>query len=275
MEGNLRELSQHLKEASSLLSTLLDSGQLSSANSINGIINNQAAVVPQSTVSRSTAASTASRSEETAVRSEVRSGIGLSTAIGSRIGSAVARARSMITSSASGSAYSRLSQRERLRASTSAASNQLTNKRQKKETVPLKKVFEFVLANITVESESWAITDENIALRGLIETTTASKEAEIRAEIGKATRLKYPMVSDSDFEFLRATRRKLSKPVSCQSYDYQQVKLLAGQGSIYVKLKDGLECLLVDDSCDDEGTVFRNEMLNLNYTMIVQIRYLK
>ena len=68
MEGNLRELSQHLKEASSLLSTLLDSGQLSSANSINGIhINNQAAVVPQSTVSRSTAASTASRSEETAV----------------------------------------------------------------------------------------------------------------------------------------------------------------------------------------------------------------
>jgi hypothetical protein len=126
MEGNLRELSQHLKEASSLLSTLLDSGQLSSANSINGIINNQAAVVPQSTVSRSTAASTASRSEETAVRSEVRSGIGLSTAIGSRIGSAVARARSMITSSASGGAYSRLSQRERLRASTSAASNQLT-----------------------------------------------------------------------------------------------------------------------------------------------------
>ena len=83
------------------------------------------------------------------------------------------------------------------------------------------------------------------------------------------------MVSDSDFEFLRATRRKLSKPVSCQSYYYQQVKLLAGQGSIYVKLKDGLGCLLVDDSCDDEGTVFRNEMLNLNYTMIVQIRILE
>jgi hypothetical protein len=40
--------SQHLKEASSLLSTLLDSCQLSSANSINGIINNQAAVVPSS-----------------------------------------------------------------------------------------------------------------------------------------------------------------------------------------------------------------------------------
>ena len=70
---------------------------------------------------------------------------------------------------------------------------------------PLKKTFEFVLVNISVESESWAITDENIVLRRLIELTTAMKEAEIRAEIGKATRMNFPMVSDTDFEFLRAT----------------------------------------------------------------------
>jgi hypothetical protein len=131
----------------------------------------------------------------------------------------------MITSSASGGAYSRLSQRERLRASSSIGDNQSTNKRKKKETSPLKKAFEFVLVNISVESESWTIADENIVLRGLIELTAASKEAEIRAEIGKATRMKFPMISDTDFEFLRATRRKLSKLVSCQSFDYQQVKL--------------------------------------------------
>ena len=103
---------------------------------------------------------------------------------------------------------------------------------------------------------------------------TASKEAEIRAEIGKATRMKFPMVGDTDFQFLRATRRKLSQPVSCQSYDYQQVKLLAGQESIYLKLKDGLECLIVDDTCDDEGTVFRSHMLTVSYTTIVQITVL-
>ena len=259
MEQNFRELSQHLREASSLLSTILDSGQLPGANSSNS--NNHAGVVPtimsNSTPSTTTTLSS-SRSGETAVRSELRPGIGLSTAIGSRIGTAVARARSMITSSASGGAYSRLSQRERLRATTSVGTNQPTNKRKKKETGPITKAFEFVLVNISVESESWAITDENIVLRGLIELTTASKEAEIRAEIGKATRMKFPMVSDTDFQFLRATRRKLSQPVSCQSYDYQQVKLLAGQGSIYLKLKDGLECLFVDDTCDDEGTVFRS-----------------
>ena len=121
----------------------------------------------------------------------------------------------------------------------------------------MKKAFEFVLVNVSVENESWPITDENTALRGLIEVTTVSKEAETRTEIGKATRFKYPMVNDGDFEFLRATKRKLSKPVSCQSYDYEQIKLLAGQGSIYVKLKHGLDGLLVGDpSGDDEDIMF-------------------
>ena len=245
MEESLRDLSQHLKEVSSLLSTLVDSGQLRCPNSSND--GNQAAI---------------NSSPTSTVRSESQprsSGSGLSTAnIRNRIGSAIAHARSIITSSASTGVYSRLSQRERLRASTSAAIvNQPTSKRKKKDTSPSKKAFEFVLVNASVENESWAITDENTALRGLIEVTTVSKGKEIRAEIGKATRFKYPMVNDGDFEFLRDTRRKLSKPVSCLSYDYEQIKLLAGQGSIYVKLKDGLDCLLVDvPSGDDEGNMF-------------------
>ena len=42
-----------------------------------------------------------------------------------------------------------------------------------------------------------------------------------------------------------------------QSAVYEQIKLRAVQGSIYVKLKDGLDCLLVDDpSGDDEGIMF-------------------
>lgn len=245
MEENLRELSKHLREASTLLSTVLDDGHSTSVDGINA--NNQ----PTAASSSRSTTNTASTSQQTSVRS----GIGLSTAIGSRIGSAVARARSMITSSASRGAYSKLGQRERLRAASTPATNQPTNKRQKKEAVPVKKAFEFVLVNVTNENESWAITDETVVLRGLIEITTQSNEAEIRAEIGNATRTKYPMVSDSDFEFLRATRRKLSKPVSCQSYDYQQVKLLSGQGSIYLKLKDGLDCLFIDDddNSDDQG----------------------
>ena len=46
--------------------------------------------------------------------------------------------------------------------------------------------------------------------------------------------------------FLPANRRKLSIPVSCGEYSYKQVKLLCGQGAIYVKLKSGLNCLICD-----------------------------
>lgn len=267
MEENLRELSKRLSEASSLLTTVLDSGQLSSeSRSVQNIRTNDTTHSSTTSTARiSHSLSGTSRSRETSVSTNPPSGNGLSNAIGHRIGSAVARARSMITSSSSGGLYSRLSRRERLRASS--PSSQLNNKRSKQEAAPLKKVFEFVLVNVCAESESWIINDENVALRGLIEITTASNEAEIRSEIGKATRIKFPMVSDSDFEFLRASRRKLSKPVNCRAFDYQQVKLLAGQGSIYIKVKDGLDCLFIDESSlnevDEEGMFFQIDNADL------------
>ena len=86
MEENLRNLSQHLREASSLLSTFLDSDQLCCPNSSNG--GNQAVI--------NSSSGSSVRSGE--VRSEVQprsSGTRFSAAsIGNRIGSAVARARS-------------------------------------------------------------------------------------------------------------------------------------------------------------------------------------
>jgi hypothetical protein len=87
MEHNFRELSQHLSKASSLLSTILDSGQLPGGISSNS--NYEAGAVP-TVVSNSTPST--SRSDEPAVRSALRPGIGLSTAIGGRIGTAVVRA---------------------------------------------------------------------------------------------------------------------------------------------------------------------------------------
>ena len=256
MKERIRELSQHLRDTSSLLSTFLDSGCLPSSSSSIGSGSEEDAT----RISTTTSSTTTSRSHATTGAGGPMGGLGLSRAVNitNRIGNAVARARTMISTSATRGVYSRLSQRERLRSSASSVvDNNNRSKRRKIDTDNVKKVFEFVLVNISVGSESWAITDDNILLRGLVDVTTTSKEDEIRAEIGKAIRSKYPMITDSDFEFLRATRRKLSKPVNIQSYDYPHVKLLAGQGSIYLKLKDGFDCLLVEDENafdNDEGT---------------------
>ena len=52
--------------------------------------------------------------------------------------------------------------------------------------------------NINTESENWSIAEENVALRGLFQGTTSSREAEIRQAIGNAIRKKYFMISDHD-----------------------------------------------------------------------------
>ena len=60
--------------------------------------------------------------------------------------------------------------------------------------------------------ENLAINHDNIVFRGF----------------GDAIRLKYPLVGNRDFVSLRANRRKLRIPFSCEEYTYKQVKLLCG-----------------------------------------------
>ena len=96
------------------------------------------------------------------------------------------------------------------------------------------------------EEENLSINHDNILLRGFVNLVSTDGEADIRSKIGDAIRLKHPLIGNRDFVFLRANRRKLSIPVSCGEYSYKQVKLLCGQGAIYVKLKSGLNCLISD-----------------------------
>jgi hypothetical protein len=134
---------------------------------------------------------------------------------------------------------SRLNQRERLRASPRSAAPATGSSEAKK---PIKnnineqqKPFEFALTNYGDEDEcdEYMITSNNIMLRGFVNLMTTDSESNIRAKIGEAIRLKYPLVRNNDFVFLRANRRKLSIPVTSQEYSFKQLKLLAGQGAIY------------------------------------------
>ena len=75
----------------------------------------------------------------------------------------------------------------------------------------------------------------------------------LRRKLGEVTRVKVPTVTDSYFVFVRAIRRKLSIPVTCDSFAYKQLKVVAGQGAIYVKLKPGFECLLENNDSSDDG----------------------
>ena len=150
----------------------------------------------------------------------------------------------MIQQSWSKGLYSRLGKRERLRATKPADA-----KSKKPRVVNEKpKVFEFVLLQ-TEESDDKGILvfeESMVALRGFIDIPKDANEKVIHDKLGEAIRMKFPMVTDTDFEFVQANRWRITKPVSVGEYNFSQMKLLAGQGCIYLKMKDGLDCLLVE-----------------------------
>ena len=166
----------------------------------------------------------------------------------SNISSAVERARSMLQRSRSTGLCSRLNQRERLRAASPSTVPSSSGGKKQKTAPEQPKPFEFALMYVEDddEEENLSINHDNILLRGFVNLVSTDGMADIRSKIGNAIRLKHPLIGNKDSVFLRANRRKLSIPVSCGEYSYKQVKLLCGQGAIYVKLKSGLNCLISD-----------------------------
>ena len=220
-DNRMQQLSRHLREANSILTSFIAPS-------------NQSNTSQSSTVANP-------------------SGTSPSTSTSTTVGSVLNRARAMISRSVSNGAFTRLGRRERLRAtagSSQSASNPTLKKRKEEA-----KVYEFVLVEVKdTEPMPWSLSEDKVLLRGIIEIDSACKEIEIREQIGKAVRMKYANISNDDLQFLRATRRKLSKPVNCGSFDFKQIKLLAGQGAVYIKLKDWAYCLLEDDASVDDET---------------------
>ena len=56
----------------------------------------------------------------------------------------------------------------------------------------------------------WAISEEILLTRGLIELTTCNKEHEIRQKIGNAIRQHYVLTGDNNFSIFESYRRKLT-----------------------------------------------------------------
>ena len=228
MEANLRNLANSLGECSRLVSQVLAS---SSSSSNTNVTDSVTRVTDSRVVSENNLSST-------------------------NVSSAVQRARSMLQRSQSSGLCTRLNQRERLRAA-SPSSVPAGSGAKKQKTTQEPKPFEFALVYVEdgdeENQENLAINHDNIVLRGFVNLSTTDGEAEIRSKIGDAIRLKYPLVGNRDFVFLRANRRRLSTPVSCEEYTYKQVKLLCGQGAIYIKLKSELNCLICDDDANSSA----------------------
>ena len=241
MEEHLRSLAASLGECSRIVSQVLESSNLgSSAN-----VSNEATQVLPANSGRSAG----------------------------NVSDAIERARSMLQRSQNTGLCSRLNQRERLRATSSPSSSVGDKKAKKPKESEQSKPFEFALV-YEEDDEEFVINNNNILLRGFVHLVSTDGEAEVHRKIGDAVRLKYPLVSNNDFVFLRANRRKLSKPVTCEEYAYKQVKLLCGQGAIYITMKRELSCLLSDNEGNsligDDDLPGKNIVLSIRTTVYLQ-----
>ncbi len=226
MDENLRRLSRCLKEAGKIVE------QITSGDS---------AAVPSTEARTQTPPQSVNYPVSSAPSSANRM------AAMSTVSLAVDRARSMLNQSQLRGACSRLNSRERLRATSTSVSS--APKRAKQE---FEKAFEFVLVKypeqdadgLPIDFDNWQLSDECIVLRGFVTLKSEANEAAVRKAIADAIQLKYPNVTPSDLEFLKANRRKLTRPVNCQEYSFKQIKLLAGQDCIYVTIKAGFDFVL-------------------------------
>ena len=80
----------------------------------------------------------------------------------------------------------------------------------------------------------------------------------------RAINKSYELIGENDFEFLVASRRTLTTPVSSCEYNYNAIKLLCGQGSIYIRMREEMEFLLEPRNVSDEESDLK-QSINDNY----------
>ena len=157
----------------------------------------------------------------------------------------------MITNASQSGAMRGLNQRERLRSTPYPS---------KKPSETLKKVKFVLVRNCNATEQNITISDEIIILRGLVELQSSFKEADIRKSLIEAIKGSYPLLNEDDFVFMMATRRTLTEPVKSCEFDFNSIKLLIGQGSLYVMLKEHKEFLLKNSFSSDEDLLSTNAL---------------
>ena len=147
--------------------------------------------------------------------------------------------------------YRRLNRNERVRAAAAATS---TKSKKEKKSKPLeKKPFEFALLRAKSEESDEedaveTLKKENIVERGMIELAEDDSEATVRAKVASSLKSQFSLLGPNDFEFVKVTQKTLSvlRLAENTEYNYNVVKKLAGQGLLYIRVKQAFDFVLTE-----------------------------
>ena len=161
------------------------------------------------------------------------------------------RAQGMLSESSSTGLCRRLNRQERLRA---AAGTSYQRTSQAKSTAKKqKKVLEFALLRYWDADD----TDEvhhlkwnSIIASGILELEECADENTIRKAVKESLKVKFPLIGINDFEFVKVCYKAVStlQLGPGTEYNYSVTKKMAGQGLLYLKVKQGFEFIYNGDA---------------------------
>ena len=190
------------------------------------------------------------------------------------IGETLVRARSMMQTSTNTGFYRRLNRNERLRAAAAATSTSTKSKKEKKSKPLEKKPFEFALLRAKSEEDDEedaveTLKKENIVERGMIELAEDDSEATVRAKIASSLKSQYSLLGPNDFEFVKVTQKTVSvlRLAENTEYNYNVVKKLAGQGLLYIRVKQAFDFVLTEQvDLEEDQSEIESYQQDTNFT---------
>ena len=161
------------------------------------------------------------------------------------------RAQGMLSESSSTGLCRRLNRQERLRA---AAGTSYQRTSQAKSTAKKqKKVLEFALLRCWDADD----TDEvhhlkwnSIIASSILELEECADENTIRKAVKESLKVKFPLIGINDFEFVKVRYKAVStlQLGPGTEYNYSVIKMMAGQGLLYLEVKQGFEFIYNGDA---------------------------
>ena len=173
---------------------------------------------------------------------------GPSSATGSSsLGETLQRAQNMLQASSSSGLFRRLNRTERLRASSPYQQNRQVKTKPVKQKI--KKAIEFALLKCWPddedEDEPHHLKWDSVLASGMLTLDEDDNENSIRNAIKDSLSSKIPALGNNDFDFVKVRHKAITKlqlgPGT--EFNYAVVKKMAGQGQLYVKIKQGYEFL--------------------------------
>ena len=103
-----------------------------------------------------------------------------------------------------------------------------------------------------------------ILVKGECDLKSTDSEDEIRAELTSLFKVKLPLITKKDFDFVRRERNIITTPIvkAEHQWDFKHVKQLCGQGKLYVRLNVIKDILTDNEEAEDSDDITEIESIH-------------